>query len=231
MSKIINPFDLSKQSIEDLLRTNLIIESSVDNKAYHATLFPESIRTLTDTLSYDKDHILTYIDDNLYTEYKMIILSKRNQEVFINQGKKFIKCKEFGDYNNSVKRFININKPVSYNKDNNINNFLNLPKPIAISLNVSEPVLIFNPGVNISPKLKKSKEELLFGQELKHPHINTPKITGDFKNNNKHIIKAVFEWAQTQNIKYIYSINENRPNVISNNYLLNSVYYTITGSK
>lgn len=233
MSKVINPFDLSVYTIDDLLRENKIIPTN-NLKAWSASLFPESLKESISTLSYDKDHILTFINDDLYKEHDITILPKINTTIFINNntGKKVIKCKEYGDYNNSVKRFTNLETPVSYNKDNNINAFLNLPKPIdPILNNVVLDNLIFNPGEELNKNIKKSREEKMFGQQLNHPHINTPKIIGSFNNNNKAIIKAVFEWANKEDIKYIYSIKENRPNIISDNYVTNVVYYTIIGSK
>lgn len=232
MSKVINPFDLSIYSINDLIRDKLIVPSN-GLKAWSASIFPESLKDNISTLLYDKDHIITFINDDLYLDHNITILPKLNNTIFINNntGKKVIKCKEFGTYDDSVKRFTNLEFPVSYNKDNNIANFLNLPKPTdAILNNIILDNLTFNPGVEFNSNNKKSREEKLFGQELKHPHINTPKITGNFKNNNKAIIKAVFEWANLKGIKYIYSIKENRPNVISDNYVTNLVYYTIIGS-
>lgn len=233
MSKVINPFDLSLYTIDDLLRDNIIIPTN-NLKAWSASLFPESLKDKISTLLYDKDHILTFINDDLYKDHNITILPKITSTILVNNntGKKVIKCKEFGDYNNSVKRFSNLETPVSYNKDNNINTFLNLPKPIdPILSNVVLDNLIFNPGIELNINIKKSREEKMFGQQLNHPHINTPKVVGRFNNNNKAIIKAVFEWANKEDIKYIYSIKENRPNIIFDNYVTNFVYYTIIGSK
>ncbi len=232
MSYIINPFDLSQITEQKLLADGLIVDAS-EYKSWGSTLFPESMRDKTSTLSYDKDRIITYIDDAIYADYGMTVLEKLDDYVTINNGtgKLFVRSKVIGDYDNSVKRYKNLDKPVSYNKDGDIQSFLNLPAILPSELIEVSRATVFNPNSALLASRKKSMEEKLFGQDLIHRHINTPKLTGVFKNNDKTTVKAVFDWAKQQGIKYIYSINERRPNVISDNYVLNVVYYTVTGSK
>lgn len=233
--RIIQPFDLNEFTPEYLLKVGKILGAE-DNMPWHATIFPNSFK---DTLSqflkipYDKDNVITFIDDQFYTDYNLTILTKKEQLIFVNNntGKKVIKCKEYGDYDNSVKRYTVLNKPIDYNKDNEAINFLNISKPLSTSLNVIKPNLQFNPGNIFVPVENKSPEAKLFGKTVNHPHISAPKSKGLVKHNNKPIINSIFEWIVSQGIKYVYSINEWRPNVIDDNYVTNLVYYTVTGAK
>lgn len=43
-------------------------------------------------------------------------------------------------------------------------------------------------------------------------------------------IQAVVAWARSKGVQHIYCITEHRPNALSNNYVLNAVYYTVTGA-
>lgn len=233
--RIVQPFDLSFYTIEDLLKLNKIIDAK-DNNPWRASIFPQSMSSNLEQftkLSYDKDNIITFISDSLYEEYGITILTKKEQMVSVNNGlgRKIIKCKEIGDYNNSVKRYTVLNKPLSYNKDNNAMHFLNLVRPLSVELDVIQPHLQFDPGNIFIPSTKRSPEEKLFGKDINHPHISIPKTKPTTKHNNKGIIGAIFEWINKQNIKYVYSINEWRPNIINDNYVTNLVYYTVTGSK
>ena len=163
----------------------------------------------------------------------MTVLQKLDDYVIVNDGagRLFVRSTVMGDYDDSVKRYQNLDKPVSYNKDGDIRTFLNLPKALPAELTNDSTRTVFNPNSSLLPARRQSMEEKLFGQDLVHKHINTPRLTGVFKNNDKTTISAVFDWARARGIKYIYSINERRPNVISDNYVLNLVYYTVTGSK
>lgn len=222
---------MSKYTIDFLLKNGKIL-SSDGNKSWNSTIFPESMRENISNLKYDKDNIITFIDDSYYTNNNIIILPKYESTILTENGKKIIKSTKFGDYDNSVKRYNTLNIPLSYNKDNNAFNFLNMKKPISNLLDVSDKELIFKPSDDLILTTKKNqREEQLFGTNFSHPHINNPKIIGTFKNNNKLIITGIFEWIVNNNIKYVYSINEHRPHIISDNYVTNLVYYTVTGSK
>lgn len=232
MSYVINPFDLSEVTVSELLATGKIVQADGGSRPWNATLFPESMRSKTSGLAYDRDRIINYIDDGIYAEYGITILQKYEQMVDVNggSGRLFVRSTQFGDYDNSVKRYAMLDKPVSYNKDNDIGAFLNLPKSLPPELTLTDATS-FDPGTSFLPAARKSMEEKLFGQAFKHSHINTPRVAGTFKNNDKTTIRAVFDWVRGMGIKYIYSINERRPNVLSDNYVLNLVYYTVTGSK
>lgn len=233
--RIIQPFDLSIYKIEDLIKDKKIIDAT-DNKAWHSSIFPNSMKDALNNytkLSYSKDNIITFIEDQIYIDYGIIILQKPEQEIYIRrgQGKKIIKCKEIGDYNNSVKRYSVLNLPLDYVKDNKASVFLNIPKQISSELDIIQPNLQFNPGNIFEPITSRSPEEKLFGKNINHPHVTTPKSVGVTKHNNKPILDSIFKWIVNQGIKYVYAINEWRPNVINDNYVTNLVYYTVTGSK
>lgn len=222
---------MSVYTISVLLKQGKILDAN-GNTSFTATIFPESMRDKVSALKYDKDNIITFIDDSFYYDNDITILEKSDSYVSTTNGKKYIRSNKIGDYDNSVKRYTSINMPLSYNKDENSFDFLNLKKPVPKILDVENKQLIFSPGNDlIVQKNKNEREEQLFGSNFSHPHINNPKVTGSFKNNNKAIIKGIFEWIVSNDIKYVYSINEYRPYVINNNYVTNLVYYTVTGSK
>lgn len=43
-------------------------------------------------------------------------------------------------------------------------------------------------------------------------------------------IRSVVSWARAKGMLHIYCITEHRPNVVNDDYVLNAVYYTVTGA-
>lgn len=224
MSTIINPFDLSQVRIEDLLKTKQILPAA-GQKVWRASLFPKS--TDVSFLSFDKDHTVTLVDDELFSDFN--IIRKVNQNVYVNRGtgRRFIKSIEIGDYNDSVKRKTQLDKPVDYNKDNDAHAFLNLPKVNFAPVDVILDNPVFVPPTDITAREQKKPS---FDIEIAHPHITPLPIVGSFKHNNKATIVEVLKWAKDKGVKYIYCINERRCNIISNEYVTPVVYYTVRGS-
>lgn len=225
--KIIQPYDLTVNSIEALLNDGKILLAK-NNKQWRATIFPKSTE-LNIINNYDKDNIITQIDDILFDGFT--IVKKINSTILLDNTKRdYIKCIEIGDFNDSVKRYIQLDKPIDYVID--AQSFINLPttdNSLIEQLNVNVD-LIHNPNINTNDLLIK-KQSSIFETEINHPHINIEKPKpGIFKNNNKAIIEQIFRWAKDKGIKYIYSINEHRPYVISMSYVSSYIYYTITGS-
>lgn len=226
--KIIQPYDFSVITLQELIDNKTIIPSE-GNRIWSASIFPTS-KNLNLLSTIDKDHIVTQIDDTLFADFT--VLDKVNQIVLVNNntGKKYIKCIEIGDYNDSVKRYIQLDKPVDFNID--AGKFMNLPNidhDLIHQLDVSTD-LIHKPAINTEEFFNKHKPSM-FETVIKHPHINIPNSNKiPFKNNNKVIIQQVFKWALDKGIKYIYCINEYRPYVIDSQWTTNYVYYTIKGS-
>lgn len=225
---IINPFDLSTITIEKLLEQKKILPSE-GNKVWRASIFPD-INPIEALNQYDKDHIITKVPAEIFDGFTMLL--KPEDVVNVTNGKKWIKSKEYGNYDDSVKRFTLLDKPIDYNKDYNASAFLNLPKIDGIKANnvvIEDSQLFHKPGLDVLP-LKKEKIDFLNTTDLfSHPHVQPLANTGNFRMNNKSYIMAVLEWARAKGIKYIYCINEWRPNVISDNYTTNLVYYTVKG--
>lgn len=224
---LIQPYDLKVESIDSLLYDKQIYLSN-SNKSWRATIFPKST-PINNNLQYDKDHIVTQIDDELFVDF--VILKKLNETVYLENNTKrdFIKSKEIGDFTDSVKRYTQLDKPIDYNE--NAQQFLNIPQldyTQTENLNIDNS-LIYKSDVNTIIKPKPQKN--FYSENIKHPHINTQsQNVGDSKYNNKAIIKQVLLWAKEKGIKYIYCINEYRPMVINNQYVSSYVYYTIKGS-
>lgn len=224
--QILQPYNLNNITINELLKNGSIIGDTNENFPWHATIFPNSsdIETLE---YYDRDRIITKIEDNLFSEYT--IVNSIKSYINNNGNKKRIWCSEFGDFNNSIKRYVQLNKPVSYSVDAKI--FLNLPdtsQKSKLNVKLTESEMVFNPtGIKI-PKDKPST----FSSEINHPFITEPTSNNQiFKYNNKGVILEVLKWGKEQGINYIYCIKEHRPYVINTEYVSNCVYYTIIGSK
>lgn len=224
--RIIQPFDLSKVSIESLLHDKKILNAK-GNKSWLATIFPKS-KQLNTIQTFDKDHIITQIDDELFAGFT--ILDKLNQTIYLENGTKrdFIKCVEIGDFNDSVKRYTYLNAPVDYNI--NAQTFLNIPKQDFsqnTNLNINNSI-VYKSEVDILMSVNKPNN--IFENNINHPHINQYTQENNItKNNNKSIIEQIFKWAKEKGVKYIYCINEHRPNIINNQYVTPYVYYTIKG--
>lgn len=124
-----NLTEYNNYTVNELLSDNKIVLSKY-NLPYHNTIFPKStqIRTID---NFSRNKIITKIDDELFKDF--YILSKKEQTVYLknNTIRKYIKCKEFGDINNSYKRYNNVNAPIDYNID--ANSFLNIKKNTSLN--------------------------------------------------------------------------------------------------
>lgn len=202
---IINPFDLSQTSIDLLLKYNNIIETTEENRCWKASIFPKS--TITGSLLFDFKRQITKVDDNIFNG--LTIVGKQNFK--FNTGK-YVKCIEIGDYNDSIKRYIQLNKHVDYVRNNNL--FVG-PKQ-QNDLQFEGHTFLYPPSFTIPLDEQSIEYDVI---------IEEPPFY-----NNKQIIYSVVKWAIQKGIKYIYCINENRPYVINEQYLTNCVYYTVKGS-
>lgn len=230
MKQIINPYDTSSEdSIDLLLYEKKIIKKDNNNFYWYASIFPKSTINNDSEHYYSRNRIVTKIDDSIFTDMGFIILSKQEQVIVNNNKRSFIKCKTYGDYIDSVKRYTNINKPV--NIVENAADFLNLPKlsnDIKFK-SVIEENLNFKMEDDMSDILPKKKPDL-FEDHINHPHINKVKLQKkSFKFNSKDYIIEVLKWAKDKGVKYIYCINEHRPYIQNKNYVTPYVYYTIKG--
>lgn len=212
---IIQPFDLKEITTDALLINNEIIPVSDQNISWYATLLPKSFYDSSDFLKYSKNRIITLIDDELFEDF--VLLDKTEKTIIENNTRKYIKTKEFGDFNTGLKRYTQLNKPLDYNQKTQ--EFLNRPKnklTQSKQINVSSENFEYNRPLNLS----------------EHPHINKqPRIQKEYKYNSLNYIRQILKWAKENEIKYIYSINEYRPNIINKSYVTPYIYYTITGSK
>ncbi len=226
---VIQPYDLTQYTIEELEASKKIL-NSIDNKVYRSSIFPDAtpLNILSGT---DSRRIVTQIDTNIFKDF--IVLTKDVQKIYNSDKTKqeIIRAVEYGDFNNSVKRYTNLDYPVDINKE--ANKFLNLPKIDFNNKNLTNVTgtFIHNPEVKIEdfgPKTKPS----LFDPEINHPHINSNKLLEqNFKFNNKDVIEEVLKWAKDQGITYIYCIIEYRPYCINYSYTTPYVYYTVKGAK
>lgn len=223
--KIIQPYDLSIISLDALEYDKKILKIDANNKMWHSTILPKS--TIINKFGYSSDRIITQIDDSIFTDMGFILLDKREKTIIENNGRKLIKTIEIGDYIDSVKRYTNMNVPLDINS--NAREFLNLIKPNQLrnQLDVKKPI---NFTLDSTIERFKPKEKSgIFDSNINHPHINRPKLNKDIKHNDKSIIIQILRWAKEKNIKYIYSINEYRPYIMSKNYVTPYVFYTIKG--
>lgn len=225
--KIIQPFSII--NTEDLLASKKILLAK-NNKAFYANIFPISTQ-IQQISTYDKYRIVTQIEDTFFLDF--IILPKHDCIVNTQQGtRKMIKSIEIGDFNDSVKRYVNIDKPIDYNKDNDaqaFNNIVNYDFDQLQNLNVQQN-LVYNMQTNFD-EFEPYKKPDLYADQINHPHINSKKLVQQpFKYNDKTTLEQIFKWAKEKNILYIYCIIENRPYCISNDYVTPYVYYTIKGA-
>lgn len=226
--RILQPYNLNVITIDQLLEQNKILPIQ-GNKIWSCSIFPLS-KTVSSLEFFDKDHQITLIDDELFTGYT--VLDKTQQTLLINNGtgRKLIKTTEFGTFEDSIKRYNQLDKPIDYNED--AQTFLNIPQydvTLINQLNVSATNLIHSPNglEDFLPKKRYS----MFETPIDHPHINQPTSKKKpFKNNDKKIILEVLKWGISKGIKYIYCINEYRPYLINQSYASPFVYYTIRGS-
>lgn len=229
--KIIYPYDLSEVTIESLVYDKKIIHAK-DNKSWQATIFHNS-KKLNLISTYDKDHIITQVDDELFKDF--ILLERTEQTVFTDNNTKrdYIKCIEIGDYNDSVKRYTQLDKPIDYNND--AQTFLNIPQydySQTNNYNVGTD-LIYKTDINVDDILPQKKPMFFDQQTVDHPHINTydqNNTSSISKYNNKAFIEQVLKWAKEKGILYIYCINEYRPHIMNTSYTTPYVYYTIKGA-
>ena len=226
--RILQPYDLNQVSVQTLLEQNKILPVN-GNKVWSCSIFPLT-KDISNLDFFDKDHQITLIDDELFSGYT--VLDKINQTVLVNNGtgRKMIKTTEFGTFEDSVKRYNQLDKPVDYNED--AQKFLNLPtvdETLINQMNVVLPDLVHRPDgfQDFGVKTKRG----MFDTPINHPHINQPTSNRlPFKNNDKKIILQVVKWGLSKGIKYIYSINEYRPYIVNQSYTTPFVYYTIRGS-
>ena len=226
--RIIQPYDFSEITLDYLIENKKILPTN-GNKVWSATIFPKS-KQLNLLSFYDKNHIVTQISDDMFKDF--VILNKTEETIFVNRGKgkKHIKAIEIGDFNDSIKRTIQLDKPIDYNENASV--FLNLPKLDITLINQLElkKDLIFKPEVNINEFARTTKLDP-FQSSINHPFITIPKQNNIIlKNNNKRILEEIFKWAKFKGIKYIYCINEWRPYVINTDWTIPYIYYTIKGS-
>lgn len=226
--KIIQPYDFTQVTMQSLIDNQLILP--VDgNKVWQASIFPKS-RELNALSNIDKDRIITQIDDELFQNFT--ILDKVNQNIYINNntGRKYIKSVEIGDFNDSVKRYSQLDKPVDYNAD--AKTFLNLPMydfELVYELDTHVD-LVHKPGVDMADYLPKMRPPL-FETPINHPHISQPlPRPTPFKHNNRAVLEEIFKWALDKGVKYIYCINEYRPYAVTTEWTTPYVYYTVKGS-
>ena len=225
--KTIQPFSIINTA--DLLASKQILLAK-NNKAFYANIFPIST-AIQQIAKYDKYRIVTQIEDSFFSDF--IILPKQDCIIINKLGnKKMIKSIEIGDYNDSVKRYTNLDKPIDYNKDNDAQKFNNITKydyEQLNNLNV-EQKLVYNAQTDYS-EFEPYRKPDIYSDQINHPHINSKKLTEQpFKHNDKTTLEQIFKWAKEKNILYIYCIIENRPYCVSNDYVTPYVYYTIKGA-
>lgn len=226
--RIIQPYDFTQVTLQELIDSKKILTAD-GNKVWAASIFPKS-KVLNLLAHTDKDRIVTQIDDVLFGGF--IMLDKTIQTVLVNDGKgrRHIKCVEIGDFNDSVKRYIQLDKPADISVD--AQKFMNIPTidhDLISQLDVSTD-LIHKPAVDTDDFFTKKRPDM-FDTPIKHPHIQVPRASNiPFKNNNKAIIEQVFKWAMDKGIKYIYCINEYRPYIIDQTWITPYVYYTVKGA-
>lgn len=227
MIEIIKPYG-ENPNIDLLLDEGSIIKTDSNNFYIYASIFPKSkIKEGVDFL-YKKDRIITTIDDEIFTDKNFKLLDKEESTVIENNKRSYIKAKSFGNYEDSVKRYTNLNKPIDINK--NIQEFLNLPRPQnrPDKTDVTLKDLTFETN-NIDEFFPKVKPDL-FADNINHPHIQQSKLRKKpFKYNNKNIILEVLKWAKEKGITYIYCINEHRPYIQNKSYVTPYIYYSVKG--
>lgn len=227
----IQPFDFSLITKQSLIDSGKIIPAN-GQKVWKASIFPSSSVVESGSNSvYEKDRIITKIDDNFFSDF--YILSKREVLKPVQNGKIWIVAEEFGSYTNSVKRYTQLDRPLDYTA-NKIDTFINLPKADTIQQNnviLTDQEFVLQPS-SIIPKLSRRKIDLFQTEAVfNHPSIIPASSVGTFKVNSLETLAQIFKWAKAAGIVSIYCINEWRPYIISDNWTTNLVYYTIIGSK
>lgn len=216
-------------NIDLLLDQKEIIQHDINNFAFYASIFPESkIDNVVDK-TYRRYNILTTIPDEIFNDFDFTLLNKENEVIIENNKRKFIKSKLIGDYEDSIKRYTNLNKPIGINKD--AQKYLNLPRPKnnIDRINVIENDLIYKNEINITEFLPEQRNNI-FDDSINHPHINQEKLRKEtFRFNGKDYIIEVLKWAKNKGIKYIYCIIEQRSYIINKSYVTPYIYYTIKG--
>jgi len=226
---IIKPYNFAETSEELLLNEKKIILKDNNNFSFYASIFPKSKIDNSVDFLYKKDRIITLIDDSIFTEMGFVLLDKENSIIIENNKRFYINSKTYGDYNDSVKRYTNLSKPVDIN--NNTQDFLNIPKPRQRQdkTDIKLDDLTFKTDIDILNFGNTSSPDL-FEDNINHPHIQKYKLKNKpFKYNNKNYIIEVLKWAKDKGIKYIYCINESRPYIQNKNYVAPYIYYTIKG--
>lgn len=227
---IISPFDFTQITEDSLIKAGTIIPS-IGQKVWQASIFPNTTEVeSTNSQRYEKDRIITKIDPSFFDGFH--ILTKTDSLKPTKNGKIWIKTEEFGDYQNSVKRYTQLDRPIDWVKET-ASSFINLSKPDNIEINdviLKPEEFVLQPSI-IDSVPRKKKDFFQSEEHFNHPFITPRPITGTFKINSLEYISQIFKWAKNQGIKSIYCINELRPFIISDNWTTNLVYYTIIGSK
>jgi hypothetical protein len=226
--RILQPYDLSQVTLDSLIEQKKVLPVQ-GNKIWNCSIFPLS-KTVSTLDHLDKDHQITLVDDSLFADF--IVLDKIEQTILINNntGRKLIRTSEFGTFEDSIKRYNQLDKPIDYNQD--AQTFLNIP--------VTDPTLVSQMDVRLNDLVHRPdgldefiprKKLGIFDSVINHPHLTYPAAKKNpYKNNDKKIILEVFKWAKEKGIKYIYCINEYRPYIINQSYTTPFVYYTVRGS-
>lgn len=244
--RIDNPLDLQSynNNIDLMLYDKKIVHADNRlNKPWKASIFPSStnITTNPNNLTY----ITTVINEDIFKDvnsihgFNFILLPKLNGNIIINDKRKFIKSIEIGDINDSIKRYVNIDKQVTTETDikkiDKIHNTNNSEVPnnlaydnFAHDINYNEflPESIKNDNI-ILDKSNYIKNQP-YNISNKFNTLNT--INKDTLFTNSAYIIEVLKWAKEKGVKYIYCINEYRSNIINTQYVNSYVYYTIMGS-
>lgn len=198
------PFDLTIESINSLLYDKQITKVDRENLPWSNFIIPKSNENKNITYN---NIFITPISDDFFKDFT--IVNGIESIIIENNKRKIIKCKEFGDFENSVKRYDLLNIKLSASE---------------IKLDKSN----FNKEDNTeSTTYDKKLLNDINKKSLKNTSLN---ITRQVQNNNPQLITQILLWAVEQNINYIYGIKEYRANAISDNYLLPYIYYTIIGA-
>jgi hypothetical protein len=205
--KIIHPFDLAVESIDSLLYDKQIIEVDADNRTWIANIFPDTTE-LNIPAGFNSSSVINTIDSKLFSDYT--IVGKYNS-IIETDVRKIVKCEEFGDHNDSIKRWVALNTPIGYDKDYTV---------------------FTNKDIKIIPKTvqREYTSETVFGVNTKQNEKIAYTSNKKFYN-DKTTLMQILKWGKEKGINYIYCIKEYKINAISNKYVLPYIYYTIIGSK
>jgi len=208
--------DIIQPFINNINTTELLADKKIllakDNLVYKSMIFPES--TNIQSIN-NKNNFITKIDNSFFDDF--IILNKHDDYVYYDNNTKrdYIKSINIGDYNDSVKRYTNINKPIDYNL--NSQSFLNLP-------NIENETVENSTIYNVNKISTSNISNNIFD------NYKIPQTKKNIKYNDKTTLLEIFNWAKLKGIYFIYCIIEHRPYSINKMYTTPYVYYTIKGA-